>query len=214
MKWLKKVGDWLGQVSEYLQAWGPAGLFAVALLDSALIPMAGGPDAVMMALSVGRPGMMPVYALSATLGSTIGCVILYFISKKAGRKALERFDESKQKRVKAWIDRYDVLSVLVASVLPPPFPFKLFVITAGVFELSLLKFTLAVAGGRAFRYFLEGFFAVRYGEKAMSLFKTHYPTIGLGLAVLIVGGFLLRAFLKRKKEGAGPEAAAGAGDAQ
>ena len=214
MKWLKKVGDWLGQVSEYLQAFGPAGLFAVALLDSALIPMAGGPDPVMMALSVSRPGMMPVYALSATLGSTVGCVVLYFISQRAGRKALEKFSESKQKRVKDWIDRYDVLSVLVASVLPPPFPFKLFVITAGVFRLSLLRFTLAVAGGRAFRYFLEGFFAVRYGEQAMTLFKTHYPTIGLALAVLIVGAFLLRALLKRKKGGEEPRTAAGAGDAQ
>ncbi|HLM58966.1 MAG TPA: VTT domain-containing protein [Pyrinomonadaceae bacterium] len=208
MKWLKKLGDWLGQVSEYLQTFGPAGLFAVALLDSALIPMAGGPDAVMMALSVHRPEMMPVYALSATAGSTIGCVILYFISKRAGRRALEKFSESKQKKVKDWIDRYDVLSVLVASVLPPPFPFKLFVITAGVFRLSLLRFALAVAGGRAFRYFLEGFFAVRYGEQAMELFKKHYPAVGLGLAVLIVGFFLLRVLLKRRKQGAGEAAEA------
>jgi len=208
VKWLKKLGDWLGQVSEYLQTFGPAGLFAVALLDSALIPMAGGPDAVMMALSVHRPEMMPVYALSATAGSTIGCVILYFISKRAGRRALEKFSESKQKKVKDWIDRYDVLSVLVASVLPPPFPFKLFVITAGVFRLSLLRFALAVAGGRAFRYFLEGFFAVRYGEQAMELFKKHYPAVGLGLAVLIVGFFLLRVLLKRRKQGAGEAAEA------
>ncbi len=208
MKWLNKVGDWLGQVTEYLQAFGPAGLFAVALLDSALIPMAGGPDAVMMALSVHRPEMMPVYALSATVGSTIGCVILYFISKRAGRRALEKFSESKQKKVKDWIDRYDVLSVLVASVLPPPFPFKLFVITAGVFRLSLLRFALAVAGGRAFRYFLEGFLAVRYGNQATELFKQHYPMIGLGLAVLIVGFFLLRALLKRRKQGAGETAEA------
>ncbi|HEV2863449.1 MAG TPA: VTT domain-containing protein [Pyrinomonadaceae bacterium] len=208
MKWLKKLGDWLGQVSEYLQTFGPFGLFAVALLDSALIPMAGGPDAVMMALSVSRPEMMPVYALSATVGSTIGCVILYFISKRAGRRALEKFSESKQKKVKDWIDRYDVLSVLVASVLPPPFPFKLFVITAGVFRLSLLRFALAVAGGRAFRYFLEGFFAVRYGEQAMELFKKHYPAVGVGLAVLIIGFFLLRALLKRKKQGAGGAAEA------
>jgi membrane protein YqaA with SNARE-associated domain len=207
VKWLKKLGDKLGQFSEYLQTFGPAGLFAVALLDSALIPMAGGPDAVMMALSVHQPGMMPVYAVSATLGSTIGCVILYYISKRAGRRALEKFSESKQKKVKGWIDKYDVLSVLVASVLPPPFPFKLFVITAGVFRLSLLRFTLAVAGGRAFRYFLEGFFAVRYGEQAMELFRKHYPAVGLALAVLIIGFFLLRALLKRRKAGGATEAA-------
>ncbi len=199
MKWLKKLGDWLGQVSEYLQTFGPAGLFAVALLDSALIPMAGGPDAVMMALSVHRPGMMPVYALSATLGSTIGCVILYFISQKAGRKALEKFSESKQKKVKDWIDRYDVLSVLVASVLPPPFPFKLFVITAGVFRFPVLRFAVAIAAGRAFRFGLEAYLAANYGEQAKELFARYYPYIGLGVAALVVLFVMLRNLSKRRR---------------
>lgn len=203
MKWLKKLGDWLGQVSEYLQTFGPAGLFAVALLDSALIPMAGGPDAVMMALSVHRPEMMPVYALSATAGSTIGCVILYFISKRAGRRALEKFSESKQKKVKDWIDRYDVLSVLVASVLPPPFPFKLFVVTAGVFRLKVVRFAAAVAAGRAFRFLLEGYLAVRYRESAGEILARYYPYIGLGVGAALVAFFVARNLLK--KRGQGPE---------
>jgi uncharacterized membrane protein YdjX (TVP38/TMEM64 family) len=97
------------------------------------------------------------------------------------------------------------LSVLVASVLPPPFPFKLFVITAGVFRLSLTRFALAVAVGRAFRFFLEGFLAVEYGERAKDLLAENYPAIGLGLAVLIVVGFVLRGLLRRRKG----EAAAG-----
>ena len=216
MKWLlRKISNGLESVKDYLVAFGPAGLFAIALLDSALVPLPGGPDAVMLLLSAQSPARMPLYALGATAGSVVGCVILYYISRRAGRRALEKFPPQKQARVKELVDRYDVLSVLVASVLPPPFPFKLFVITAGVFRLSLVRFALAVAGGRAFRYFLEGFFAVRYGEQAMELFKRHYPMVGLGLAVLIVGGFLLRAFLKRRKGGAEPGAASpSAGDAQ
>src|SRR6185369_13971705 len=102
------------------------------------------------------------------------------VSRRAGHRALARFSESKQKRVKDLVDRYDVLSVLVASVLPPPFPFKLFVITAGVFRLSVVRFTIAVAAGRAFRFFLEGFLAVRYGEQAGELLKKNYPAVGLG----------------------------------
>ena len=93
-----------------------------------------------------------------------------------------------------------MLSVLVASVLPPPFPFKLFVITAGVFRLSVVRFALAVAVGRAFRFFLEGFLAVRYGERAKDLIADNYPAVGLGLAALIVVGFLLKRFLGRKRE--------------
>lgn len=200
MKWLiRKITNGLTGVKDFLIPFGAFGLFAIALLDSALIPLPGGPDAVMLLLSAQSPARMPLYALAATAGSVLGCVILYHISRRAGRSALEKFPESKQARVKELVDRYDVLSVLVASVLPPPFPFKLFVITAGVFRLSLLRFALAVAVGRAFRFFLEGFLAVRYGERAKDLLAENYPAVGLGLAALIVVIFVLRGLLRRRR---------------
>jgi membrane protein YqaA with SNARE-associated domain len=199
VKWLlRKITNGLTSVKEFLVPFGAAGLFAIALLDSALIPLPGGPDAVMLLLSAQAPARMPLYALGATLGSVAGCVILYYISRRAGRGALEKFPERKQARVKELVDRYDVLSVLVASVLPPPFPFKLFVITAGVFRLSLARFVVAVAAGRAFRFLLEGFVAVRYGKDAEEFLKRNYPAVGLGLAVLIVAVFVLRGLLRRK----------------
>ncbi|HKP37696.1 MAG TPA: hypothetical protein VJT71_12645, partial [Pyrinomonadaceae bacterium] len=135
------------------------------------------------------------------------CLGLYRISQRAGKRALSRFSESKQKRVKALIDRYDVMSVLVASLLPPPFPFKLFVVTSGVFRLNLLRFTLAVAGGRTFRYLLEGYLAARYGDHAKELLARYYPTIGIVLAVLIVIAFVARSLMKqsRKTEPSGVE---------
>jgi uncharacterized membrane protein YdjX (TVP38/TMEM64 family) len=88
--------------------------------------------------------------------------------------------------------------VLVASVLPPPFPFKLFVITAGVFRLSLLRFAVAIAAGRAFRFLLEGYFAVRYGERAKDFMANNYPVIGLSVAALIVILFVARNLMRRK----------------
>lgn len=199
MKWLfRKITNGLTSVREFLVPFGAAGLFAIALLDSALIPLPGGPDAVMILLSTQAPARMPFYALGATAGSVVGCLILYYISKRAGRSALDKFSEEKRARVKELVDRYDVLSVLVASVLPPPFPFKLFVITAGVFRLSVARFAVAVAIGRAFRFFLEGFLAVRYGEQAGEMLKQNYPSVGLGIAALIVVVFVARGLLKRK----------------
>ncbi|HEX8774224.1 MAG TPA: VTT domain-containing protein [Pyrinomonadaceae bacterium] len=201
MKWLiRKITNGREHVTQYLLAFGPFGLFAIALLDSALIPMAGGPDALMIVLSMERPAWWPIYAAAATLGSVIGCVILYYLSRRAGRRALARFSEKKQKRVKEWIDRYDVLSVLVASLLPPPFPFKLFVITAGVFRLDIWRFAIAVAAGRAFRYLLEGYLAARYGEHAKDLLARYYPAIGLGLAALIILFFIVRNLRKGKRK--------------
>jgi membrane protein YqaA with SNARE-associated domain len=199
VKWLlRKITNGLTSVKDFLIPFGVFGLFAIAILDSALIPLPGGPDAVMLLLSTQNPARMPLYALGATVGSVAGCVILYYISRRAGRRALEKFPEQKQARVKELVDRYDVGSVLVASVLPPPFPFKLFVITAGVFRLSLLRFTVAVAVGRAFRFLLEGFLAVRYGERAKDLLAENYTAVGLGLAALIVVYFVLRSLMKRK----------------
>ena len=120
----------LSRLSDFLIAFGPFGLFAVAVLDSSFVPLPSSADALMLLLTAAHPRWMVFYAIVATAGSTLGCWILYYASRRAGKHALARFSESKQKRVKELIDRYDVISVLVASLLPPPFPFKLFVITA------------------------------------------------------------------------------------
>jgi membrane protein YqaA with SNARE-associated domain len=158
LKWLfKKITGGLSSATKYLVSFGPAGLFAIAFLDSAMIPLPGGPDAVMIILSTAHPAWMPLYALAATLGSMFG-----------------------------W--------------LPPPFPFKLFVVTAGVFRLSVLRFAVAVAIGRAFRFFLEGFLAIRYGEQAADMLKQYYPSIGIAVAALIVTGFIAKTLLRKKPE--------------
>ena len=194
-----KITGGLGKLSHWLLAFGPLGLLAIAFLDSVLVPMPGGVDAMLLLLAAARPSWMLIYVAAATIGSTAGCVGMYWISMRAGHRALNRFSDSKQKRVKDLIDRYDVLSVLVASVLPPPFPFKLFVISAGVFRLHLLRFTIAIAAGRTFRYLLEAYLAARYGERAKEILAQYYPAIGIGLAVLIVVLFVVKNLMRRSQ---------------
>jgi uncharacterized membrane protein YdjX (TVP38/TMEM64 family) len=92
------------------------------------------------------------------------------------------------------------MAVLVATLLPPPFPFKLFVVTAGVFRFSLLRFMLAIIVGRAFRFLLEGYFAVRYGAEAKEILAKYYPWIGLGLVVVIVLFVIVRRWFNRDTE--------------
>lgn len=188
----------LNRVSEVLITFGPFGLFVVAFLDSSFVPLPSSADALMLLLTTAHPRWMPLYAAVATAGSAIGCLVLYYVSRRAGKRALARFSEKKQKRVKSWIDRYDVLSVLVASLLPPPFPFKLFVVSAGVFHFSVTRFLIAIIVGRGFRFLLEGFFAIRYGAQAKAVLAQYYPWIGLGLAVALVAVFLVRALVKRR----------------
>ena len=204
---MHKITSALSKLSQYLVSFGPFGLFSIAFLDSVMIPMPGGVDAVLLLLAASRPSWMLIYVAAATVGSTLGCVVLYRISQRAGKRALARFSESKQKRVKDLIDRYDVMSVLVASLLPPPFPFKLFVVSSGVFRLNIVRFTIAIAAGRTFRYLLEGYLAARYGEHAKEMLARYYPTIGITLAVLIIVFFIARTVMRQsaKTEPSGVE---------
>lgn len=187
----------LTKVSEYLITFGAFGLFAVALLDSTFVPLPSSADALMLLLTTAHPSWMLLYAAMATAGSALGCWILYLISRKAGSRALRRFSEEKQQRVKGWIERYDMMAVLVATLLPPPFPFKIFVVSAGVFRFSLWRFMIAIIAGRAFRFLLEGYFAVRYGAEAKAILAKYYPWIGLGLAVAILLFVIVKRLLKR-----------------
>jgi membrane protein YqaA with SNARE-associated domain len=194
------VTKWLTRLSEYLITFGAFGLFAVALLDSTFVPLPSSADALMILLSTTYPSWMVLYAFMATAGSAIGCWILYLISRRAGARALSKFSEAKQRRVKHWIERYDAMAVLVATLLPPPFPFKLFVVTAGVFRFSLLRFMLAIIAGRAFRFLLEGYFAVRYGAAAKEVLAKYYPWIGLALVIAMVLFVFVKRWIKRETE--------------
>lgn len=194
---ISPVTKGLTKVSEYLITFGAFGLFAVALLDSTFVPLPSSADALMLLLTTAHPRWMLLYAFMATAGSALGCWILYLVSRRAGARALRRFSEAKQKRVKELIERYDMAAVLVATLLPPPFPFKLFVVTAGVFRFSLVRFMIAIVVGRAFRFLLEGYFAVRYGAEAKAILAQYYPWIGLGLAVAILAFVIARRLMKR-----------------
>jgi membrane protein YqaA with SNARE-associated domain len=188
---------WLTRLSEYLITYGAFGLFMLALLDSTFVPLPSSADALMLLLSTTNPSWMLLYAFMATAGSALGCLILYLISRRAGARALNRFSEKKQAKVKNWIERYDMFAVLAATLMPPPFPFKVFVVSAGVFRFSLLRFMLAIIVGRGFRFLLEGYVAVRYGAQAKEIIAKYYPWIALGLVVAIVVFVLLRQKLKR-----------------
>jgi membrane protein YqaA with SNARE-associated domain len=203
VKWLwHKIAGGLGKIAAYLGTLGAFGVFAVAALDATFVPMPGGVDAVTLFLSHQTPAHWWLYAAAATLGSVLGCVVLYRISRRAGRRALARFSEPRQRRVKELIERYDVLAVVVASLLPPPFPLKLFVVSAGVFRFPLLRFTAAIAAGRAFRFALEAYLAARYGDRAKELFAHYYPYVALVVAALVVVFFVAKSLLKGRGRGA------------
>lgn len=193
------IGNALKALKAALVAYGALGLFGIALLDAALLPIPGGPDAIVMTLSHLNNARMPLYVLAAVLGSTLGCLVPYYLGRLGGNKALAKFSAERQARVNRLLERYDFWAMLVGAVLPPPFPFKLFLVTAGVFRMSVWRFLISLLIGRGIRFALEGIMAVRYGDGAAEVFKHHYPKIGLGLAAAILLVVLLNALRNRKQ---------------
>ena len=198
----------LAELGAWLMTFGAFGLFAVALLDSALIPLPSGPDLIMITLSAVNPAWMPLYALAATAGSTIGCTILFLIARRAGESALKRVSPAKRERIKNLLGRYDMLVVMTTAVLPPPFPFKPFVLGAGVFKLKTVRFVFAILIGRAMRFLIEGWLAIEFGDDAFRIVKDHGGKVLIGvvlilLVVLAVG--LYRHRLRRSRVAAADE---------
>jgi membrane protein YqaA with SNARE-associated domain len=193
------VRNWLQELLDWLQSYGPFGLFGISLVDSMGIPLPGGPDAVMILLSTNTPSLMPLYALAATTGSAIGCAILYLIARRAGVVALSRVSPAKRDRIENLLGRYDLVAVMVPAILPPPFPFKPFVLCAGVFKLKTWRFITAIFIGRSVRFLIEGWLAIRFGEDAARIIRQQGWKALIAVAVLGVGVFAFKFFRTRAR---------------
>ncbi len=130
---------------------------------------------------------MPYYAAMTTAGSLIGCFMLYGVARRGGEVVpAQALQGPYVDRALELYQRHGLLAVVVPALLPPPVPFKLFVLLAGAAAVSPWRFGLAVAIGRGIRYFGQGYLAVLYGEQAADFMKENGAEIGIGLAVLAV----------------------------
>jgi membrane protein YqaA with SNARE-associated domain len=187
---------------EWLKAFGPFGLFGISLVDSVGVPLPGGPDSVMILLSANNPALMPLYAVAATAGSAIGCTLLYLAARRAGVAALKRVSIEKRNSIENLLGRYDLIAVMVPAVLPPPFPFKPFVLCAGAFKLKTWRFITAIFIGRAVRFLIEGWLAIRFGEDAGRIIKQHGWKVLIAvvaIAGVVIGLSILRARGRRSR---------------
>ena len=182
-----------------LLALGVPGLFLIAVLDSAGVPLPGGVDIVLMLLSWQHPSLFVVVALTAAVGSTIGCLVLYRVGRTGGEVAARRLDQERRQWVTEKIRGNDILAMLVAVLAPPPFPTKAFVLVAGFVGMSWLRFAMTVFTGRMIRFCGEAYLAVRLGDQALETLQRYYPLVGAGLAVAAIV-FLGVRWLRKRRE--------------
>jgi membrane protein YqaA with SNARE-associated domain len=178
------MGRFVQWIQSLALALGAPGVFLVAFLDSSILSLPEIADVLVIWMVTNHKSRFLLYVASATLGSLLGCLVLYWIGRKGGASLVRRrFGSSSVERALEAFRRHGVMAVLIPSILPPPAPFKIFVFVAGVADISVARFSAAILVGRGVRYTIEGLLALWYGERAMAFVREH----GAAAALVVVG---------------------------
>ena len=183
---MSRIVSWL---EAFTSSIGGPGLFLVAFLDSSFLSLPEINDVLVVLMVTRNEELMLYYAAMATLGSITGCLVLYVLGRKGGEAILrKRFSGPRVEKAMELFRRFGVLAIIVPALLPPPAPFKVFVLLSGVTRVPWPTFCAAVTVGRGVRYFGEGLLAARYGDEAVELLRANGPLVSLVLAVVVLLG--------------------------
>ncbi len=196
---LERYKNWL---TALLFPLGPLGVFFIALVDSAsfLIPI----DPVVATFVFADPRRTLLYAIAGALGSALGSLVPFAIGYKGGEAFLvKKIGQKRFDRIHGNTEKYGELGLMVACCMPPGFPFKLFVLSAGVAEMTYWRFLLAIFAGRLARFLILSVLVIKFGPQVVSLmgtlFKQHlWATLG-GIAALVIIGYLFTRWRGRRK---------------
>jgi membrane protein YqaA with SNARE-associated domain len=187
---LARYSAFLWALLKPLGAWG---VLAIAALDAAFLglPM----DAVVAGYVYQDPARFFVYALMASAGSALGSIVIYGIGYKGGEQLLrKRISAQRFDKIHAAFDKHPFWSLMFPAMLPPPTPFKLFVLAAAVSEMGFVRFLLAIFSGRMVRFLLLGVLTIKFGPDVVRLFGTvvlrHYYWV-LGAVAAAVAIWLM-----------------------
>ncbi|MCC7263289.1 MAG: VTT domain-containing protein [Candidatus Latescibacteria bacterium] len=170
-----------------LSGLGPASVIVLSIIDSAGMPTFGGPDALLLLMAPNLSLVTGLWLLAGTIaGSGLGCLILYYVGRRGGEPLLARFGGAEKREwVREKLQRYDFAGIFGAAIGPPPFPTKLFVLSAGVLGMKWQRLLLAVILGRTLRYGVAWYLGLHYGAQAAELLSQHYLGIFIGMVVLL-----------------------------
>jgi len=184
---LARYTAWIFRLLVPLGIWGP---FVVAFADSALLGMPV--DAVVAAYVYHDRRHFLLYVLLASLGSAVGSIPLYILGYLGGEKVLrKRISEERFQKIHASFERHEFWALMFPGMLPPPTPFKVFVLGAAVFEMRFRDFLAAVFAGRCVRFMVLSLLTLWFGPEIVELtgkvFRHHfYWVLGVIVAGVIV----------------------------
>lgn len=180
---------------KWLLRFGGPGLIAVGLIDNSVIPIPGGMDIAVILLTAHHREWWPYYGAMATLGAVIGGYVTYRVAKKGGKEAFEKkIGKQRAEKVYKKFEKGGFSTVVIGSILPPPFPIVPVLMAPGVMQYSPKKFLGALSLGRAVRFFAVAFLSHTYGTAILGWLGRYYKPllyVFIGLGVLAGIGTLL-----------------------
>jgi len=195
---LRTIGHFLSRytlwVLALLKPLGAWGVFAIAGIDSALVGMPV--DAVVAFYVYQDRRRFLFYVVVASLGSALGSIPLYVIGYLGGEKVLrKRISAERFQKIHESFERHEFWALMFPGMLPPPMPFKLFVLAAAGFEMRITHFLVAIFAGRFVRFMVLAVLTLEFGptivEHAGVVFKQHFWWVLLAVAGAAVVSFIL-----------------------
>ncbi len=191
------MAEWKLVILPALMKMGIWGVGAVAVLDSSSIPVPI--DAVIAFYVWNDKRHFWLYCLMAAVGSAIGGLLPYGIGRAGGELfLLKRVNRARFDYLRHRFQRQEFLAVLIPSMMPPPTPWKIFVFAAGVFEMRVVDFMLAVTLGRFVRWFALSLLVLKLGPGAVDVVAHHALAAVLVVGVLAVAAFVWWWMRKRR----------------
>jgi membrane protein YqaA with SNARE-associated domain len=195
---LARYTAWILGMMKLLGIWG---VFVIAFADSALLGMPV--DFIVATYVYQDRKRMLLYILMAALGSAIGSIPLYIIGYLGGEKVLrKRIPEERFLKIHRSFERHEFWALMFPGMLPPPMPFKIFVLAAAVFEMKFRDFLIAIFAGRFVRFLALSILVLWFGPQIIGLFggvfKRHWISVLIAIGASICVWLVLRQ--RRKAE--------------
>jgi membrane protein YqaA with SNARE-associated domain len=199
LQWVKEfVFGVAAQVMEMPVYWAAPMMVFIGAADSSLLSLPEVNDIITVTRVAKKPNEVWFFPLFPAIGSVIGCLLLYAITRGGSQQITKRFHPEALKKVEQLYRRWGFLALAIPAVLPPPLPFKIFVAAAGALGYPRGRFAATVMIARTVRYYFWGFAAWFYREEVLQAIKwleAHFFVV-IGAAVgLVVLFFIIRALV-------------------
>jgi membrane protein YqaA with SNARE-associated domain len=205
-RWSRRLYDWVLSWGE--SRYGRAALFVLAAAEASFFPVP--PDALLIALCMGKPRLWLRFAVICSVGSILGGALGYLIGWGAfdliGQHIL-RFvahlsgtDADKLlATAQYWFNEKEIYNMQVGAWAVgiagfTPIPYKVFTIAAGFFHMNFGIFLLASAISRSLRFLvvagLIGLLFEKYGPRIQRFIDRYFNLLAAAFVVLLVLGFM------------------------